>query len=101
MSDVSIKVTIAGRVYPLTVRAAEESGIRQAAQAIDESYAAFKESYAVKDRQDLLAMAALQVSARRPVQKEIERVVEKVEVPADISGDLLELEKMLDNYLGN
>ena len=105
MSEVSIKVNIAGRTYPLTVKSLEEAGIRQAEQAIEESIQVFQKNYAVKDKQDLLAMAALQMSAKAQVNKEpqiervIERVVETVEVPADMSSELLRLEAVLDEYL--
>lgn len=79
MSEVSIKVTIAGRTYPLTVSELEEAGIRKAEQAIDESIQIFQKNYAVKDKQDLLAMAALQMSAKVQVQQEarVERVDRK------------------------
>ncbi len=105
MSEVSIKVNIAGRTYPLTVKSLEEAGIRLAEQAIEESIQVFQKNYAVKDKQDLLAMAALQMSAKAQVNKEpqiervIERVVETVEVPADMTSDLLRLEAVLDEYL--
>jgi len=63
MSDtLSIKVTIAGRTYPLTIQRSEEEKIRKAAAKVNESINKFQENYAVKDKQDLLAMAALQYS---------------------------------------
>jgi len=105
MSEVSIKVNIAGRTYPLTVSSLEEPGIRKAEQAIEESVQVFQKNYAVKDKQDLLAMAALQMAAKAQINQEpriervVERVVEKVEVPADISSELAMLESSLDQYL--
>lgn len=101
MSEVSIKVNIAGRTYPLTVSSEEEAGIRKAEQAIDESIQVFQKNYAVKDKQDLLAMAALQMSAKAQVQQEprIERIIEKVEVPVDLTSELQILELSLDQYL--
>lgn len=103
MSEVSIKVTLAGRTYPLTVKSEEEAGIRSAEQSIEESIQVFQQNYAVKDKQDLLAMAALQVTARQQAKKEVERVVERivetVEVPVDHSAELLQLEEKLNSYL--
>lgn len=105
MSEVSIKVNIAGRTYPLTVKAQEETGIRQAEQVIEESIQVFQKNYAVKDKQDLLAMAALQMAARAASKQEpkiervVERVVETIEVPADFSNELLGIEAKLDEYL--
>ncbi|HEY8404435.1 MAG TPA: cell division protein ZapA [Flavobacteriales bacterium] len=101
--EISIKVTIAGRTYPLKVRSEEEAGIRSAEQSLEESIQLFQKSYAVKDKQDLLAMAALQVTARKEAKKEVERVVERVvetvEVPVDLSKELLQLEQQLDAFL--
>jgi len=62
MGDVSIKITIAGRVYPLTVDASEKELVEKAAERVDNSIRMFMKSYAVKDKQDLLAMTALQMA---------------------------------------
>lgn len=59
MKDLSIKVNIAGRMYPLTVQQSEEENIRKAVKAIDEMVKDYEQNYAVKDKQDLLAMVAL------------------------------------------
>ena len=103
MNEISIKVNIAGRVYPLTIDSAQESVIRNAEKKIEESLAVFQQSYAVKDKQDLLAMAALQVaSAPQPhPEKVVETVVERVEieVPTNINPELNQLEALVDSYL--
>jgi cell division protein ZapA (FtsZ GTPase activity inhibitor) len=101
MSEVSIKVNIAGRIYPLTVSEREEAEIRRAEQAIEESIQVFQKNYAVKDKQDLLAMAALQMAAKSEKKPEtrIEKVVERVEVPADYTSELLQIEAQLDELL--
>lgn len=60
MSDkLSIKVTIANRVYPLTINRNEEEQIRKAVDCINENVRQLESSYAVRDKQDLLAMTAL------------------------------------------
>jgi len=60
MSELSIKVSIAGRVYPLTISSADEEIVRNAAKRLDDQIKQLQNTYAVKDRQDLFAMAALQ-----------------------------------------
>jgi cell division protein ZapA len=45
-------------VYPLTVDFAQEEGLRSASKKIDDQQ--FEENYAVRDKQDVLAMCALQ-----------------------------------------
>lgn len=59
MKDLSIKVNIAGRIYPMTVRQEEEEGIRKAVKAIEEIIKDYEQNYSVRDKQDLLAMSAL------------------------------------------
>ena len=65
MKDLSIKVNIAGRVYPLTVKQEEEENIRLAAKEINEMIREYEQNYAVKDKQDLLAMCALQFATQK------------------------------------
>lgn len=55
-----IKVNIADRVYPLTIKREEEEMIRRAVKMINDTVRSFQEKYAVKDKQDVLAMCALQ-----------------------------------------
>lgn len=59
MAEVSLKILIAGRVYPLTVKQEEEDGVLQAAKTINEKLKEFEKNYSVRDKQDLLAMCAL------------------------------------------
>lgn len=64
IDDVPIRIELAGRAYPLTVHPDEEQNIRQAAQEINESIVRLKDHYPMTDKQDLLAMAALEVTTR-------------------------------------
>ncbi len=64
MSETSIRIELVGRAYPLTVHPEEEMNIRRAAQEINESITRLKEAYPLTDKQDLLAMAALEVTTR-------------------------------------
>jgi cell division protein ZapA len=59
-----IKVTIAGRVYPINVKNEnEEEGMRKAAKHINDLVTKFEKNYAVSDKQDVLAMCALQFAS--------------------------------------
>lgn len=64
MEERSLRIELAGRAYPLTIHPEEEANIRSAAQEINESIARLKASYPLTDKQDLLAMAALEVATR-------------------------------------
>ncbi len=59
-----IKVTIADRVYPMTVLPEQEEGLRKAAKQIEAMIKQFEQNYAVRDKQDVLAMCALQFAAQ-------------------------------------
>lgn len=59
-----IKISIANRVYPLTVDPSQEEGLRSASKKIDAMIKQFEQSYAVRDKQDVLAMCALQFAAQ-------------------------------------
>ncbi len=59
-----IKLTIANRVYPLNVPLEQEEGLRTASKKIDLMLKHFEDNYAVKDKQDVLAMCALQLATQ-------------------------------------
>lgn len=94
MGELSIKIKIANRVYPLTVEASEEEGIRNAAEKINQSIDDFERLYAVKDKQDLIAMAALKVATRN-FDLEKKGIVDS----AGIEDDLMVVEQLLDQHL--
>ncbi len=63
-NQLKIKISIAGRVYPLTINPDQEEGLRKASKKIEEMIKRFEQSYAVRDKQDVLAMSALQFAAQ-------------------------------------
>ena len=69
-----IKISIADRVYPLTVDPTQEEGLRSASKKIDIMIKQFEENYAVRDKQDVLAMCALQF-ASQVEQKQIDNAI--------------------------
>jgi cell division protein ZapA (FtsZ GTPase activity inhibitor) len=64
MEERSIRIELAGRAYPLTIGISEEVNVRRAVDEINESIGRLKVSYPLTDKQDLLAMAALEVTVR-------------------------------------
>ena len=92
MDKISLKIIIAGRTYPLTIKKEEEAAINAAAEKINSNIKKLQGSYAVKDMQDLLAMTALQlavqsnstgestpVSSQPDFSEDIQKIIEKVE----------------------
>lgn len=71
MAEISLKILIAGRTYPLTVKQEDEQAVLIAAKMINEKLKEFELNYSVRDKQDLLAMCALNlVSAQQNTSKE-------------------------------
>ena len=81
-----IKLTIANRVYPLNVPLEQEEGLRVASKKIDIMIKHFEENYAVKDKQDVLAMCALQLATQTEqesiseakINEEVNKKLEKI-----------------------
>jgi len=58
MGELSIKIKIADKEYPMRVNASEEEVIRSAAKLVNDKLQLFKDQYRISDKQDLLAMVA-------------------------------------------
>jgi len=86
-----IKLSIANRVYPLTIPPEQEEGLRKAAKKIEDLIKQFEQSYSVRDKQDVLAMCALQFASQSE-QKTIDKIVvnEKVENKLEALNQLLQ-----------
>jgi cell division protein ZapA len=83
-NKLKIKLSIADRVYPLTVDPAQEEGLRSAAKKIESMIKQFEQDYAVRDKQDVLAMCALQF-ASLVEQKQIDKSIDSVETKERLS----------------
>jgi len=98
MEKVSLKVVIAGRTYPLTIKKEEEIAITRAAERINSNIKKLQGSYAVKDMQDLLAMTTLQFAVQAgdskqstspssptdsSIDKDLNRILEKINEQID------------------
>ena len=86
-----IKISIADRVYPLTVNPSQVEGLRSASKKIDAMIKQYEENYAVRDKQDVLAMCALQFASQLE-QKQLDKSIDGTETIDRLSkiNDLLE-----------
>lgn len=92
--QLKIKLSIANRVYPLTIDSKQEEGLRKAAQKIDAMIKQFEQSYSVRDKQDVLAMCALQFASQKEQKTiDIEYLNEEVE------DKLVAIDQLLEKYL--
>ena len=95
--SLKIRITIAGRVYPLNVKNEnEEEGMRKAAKKINDLVLKYEQNYAVSDKQDVLAMCALQFASLIEI-KAINNEDEIIEATKKIES----LNAMLDEHLNN
>ncbi len=62
--SLSIKINIANRTYPMTINRNAEENIRKSVKKIEERLKFYEKNYAIKDRQDLLAMCLIEVAAK-------------------------------------
>ena len=89
-----IKISIADRVYPLTVNPSQEEGLRSASKKIDVMIKEFEQNYAVRDKQDVLAMCALQFASQTE-QKQIDNAIDG----EDTIERIKKINLILDQYL--
>ncbi|RZS90449.1 cell division protein ZapA [Aquimarina brevivitae] len=95
MADkLKIKLSIADRVYPLTIHPNQEEGLRKAAKKIEAMIKQFEQSYAVRDKQDVLAMCALQFAAQVE-----QKTIDKNDDMINASTRLQALEALLKDHM--
>jgi cell division protein ZapA len=58
MEELSIKIRIADREYPMKVKRADEERVRLAGKLINEKLKTYREQFGIDDKQDLLSMVA-------------------------------------------
>jgi cell division protein ZapA len=58
MEELSIKIKIADREYPMKVKRSEEERVRMAGRLINEKIKSYREQFGIDDKQDLLSMVA-------------------------------------------
>ncbi|MHA7059385.1 cell division protein ZapA [Aquimarina sp. M1] len=95
MADkLKIKLSVADRVYPLTISPDQEEGLRKAAKKIEAMIKQFEQSYAVRDKQDVLAMCALQFAAQVE-----QKVIDKDSDEVQVTDKLNALNNLLQDHL--
>ncbi|HCE55227.1 MAG: cell division protein ZapA [Lutibacter sp.] len=93
--SLKIKVTIAGRVYPINVKNEnEEEGMRKAAKHINDLVTKFEKNYAVSDKQDVLAMCALQFASLIEIN-----AINKDQDMTEVTEKINKLGALIDTHL--
>ena len=91
-----IKLNIGNRIYPLSVDSSQEEVLRKASKKINEMINDYESKYAVKDKQDSLAMCALQILSQSNIfiksdEKNTSEIEDKIE----------EIKNLIDSRLNN
>ena len=92
---IKIKLTIADRVYPLTISPDQEESLRSSASRIQEMIKKLERDYAVRDKQDVLAMCSLQYAAQ--LNQNIKGDTNQSDLPIKVQ----ELRELIDLHLSN
>jgi cell division protein ZapA (FtsZ GTPase activity inhibitor) len=94
-NKLKINIIIAGRSYPLSVNnTKEEQAMRKAAIAINKLIAMYEQNYAVSDKQDVLAMSALQFASKLEILS-----LDKNDTKEEEMQKLNDLTKLVSSHL--
>jgi cell division protein ZapA len=94
MDGKSITILIAGRPYPLKIKAGDEATIRKIVKEINEKVNRFQLNYTKKDKQDCLSMAVLTYAV------ELHKAQQKINTPnTKLSDRINQLDQLLDQLL--
>lgn len=86
MSDVSVKVEIAGGLYTLKVKSDDERSVKQAVELINQKISEFERNYGINDKKDVLAMVTLQLVS--VLQKEKNQAEQELSTLKAVLGDV-------------
>jgi|TARA_B100000530_G_C15841791_1_gene441653 hypothetical protein len=93
MDKLSIRLNIANRFYPMKIERSSEETIRNSVKKIDNRLKFYEENYAIKDKQDLLAMCLIEYASK------LEKINQNNIISDDgISEKLSNLDKLLSDF---
>ena len=96
MGELSIRIKIGDREYPLKVEHSEEARLRKAGVEINNRIKTLKEQFGLDDMQDLLAMVSFDL-----IVNDLKINEEKVVINPDIASKVEELVKKIDQHIDN
>jgi cell division protein ZapA len=80
MEELSIKIRIADRDYPMKVKKHEEERVRAAGKLINEKLKSYREQFGLDDKQDLLAMTAFDCLVEKLAADESDHAIDQTVV---------------------
>ena len=94
MDKLSIKLHIANRIYPMKIERKSEEFIRNSVKKIEERLKFYEENYAIKDKQDLLAMCLIEYASKFESMSN-----KKIVEDDDVSEKLAEIDALLSSNI--
>ncbi len=94
MGDLSIKIKIGDREYPMKVKPEEEERVRLAGRLLNDKLKTFREHFKIDDKQDLLSMIAFDAQAGL-----LKSEHSKVELLKKFDDKIAELDDLLNRTL--
>lgn len=89
--EISIKVLIGDRQYPLKIAASEEENVRKAARLVNDRSKFYTENFSVQDKQDAMAMSALEFASEN-----LNAVTKDTTLSHELEQMLIDLNQYLD-----
>lgn len=89
--EISIKVLIGDRQYPLKISSNEEENVRKAAKLVNDRSKFYTENFSVQDKQDAIAMSALEFASEN-----LNAASGDHSISAEVEHLLIELDQYLD-----
>lgn len=77
MEELSIKIRIADREYPMKVKRTDEERVRTAGRLINEKLKSYREQLGIDDKQDLIAMVAFECLVDKMAAEETHQVIDQ------------------------
>ena len=77
MDELSIKIKIGDREYPMKVKKHEEERVRAAGKLINEKLKSYRDQFGLDDKQDLLAMTAFDCVVEKMAAEESDHAVDQ------------------------
>ena len=94
MAELSIKLRIGNREYPMRVKSEDEERIRKAGKILNDKVKKYREQFGIDDNQDLLAMVAFDCLIEKMKNEEQAGSVDEIS-----TQQLVRLNQMISNAL--
>lgn len=94
MTELSIRLKIGDREYPMKVSAEDEEKIRKAGKIINERIRAYRNRFGINDKQDLLAMVAFDC-----VVEQMNNELPETETDPTVSSKIDQLNSLINGAL--